>query len=123
MKKILALAASMAFATASLAQTDSKNGDHSQTQVGPCSAAAEQSRRQNDDRQHEGAALIPCSANAGETSTGSLTALRVGAGVAAAAVVAAAISGDGGHGKQDTPPGTGGTSGTTGTTGTAIAGH
>ena len=124
MKKIFALAASMAFVSASWAQSEPKDSDHSQALAGPCSGAAEHSQRQNDDTQRDSGVIIPCSAEAGETSTGSLTALRVGAGVAAAAVVAAAISGgDGSHGKQDTPPGTGGTSGTTGTTGTAGAAH
>jgi hypothetical protein len=124
MKKMFVLAASLTFATASWAQADSKKDDHSKALAGPCSASAEHSQRQDDDTQREGVAMIPCSADAGETSTGSLTAVRVGAGVAAAAVVAAAVSGgDGSHGKQDTPPGTGGTTGTTGTTGTAGAAH
>lgn len=124
MKKIFVFAASLAFAAASSAQTGPKNDDHSHALAGPCSGGAEHSQRQNDDEQRDGAVIIPCGADAAQSSTGSLTALQVGAGVAAAAVVAAAISGgDSSHRKQDTPAGTGGTSGTTGTTGTASGAH
>lgn len=124
MKKTFVLAASLAFAATSWAQPNPKNDDHSKALAAPCSGVAEHSQHQNEDTQRDGAVIIPCSADAGETSTGSLTAVRVGAGVAAAAVVAAAISGgDGSHGKQDTPQGTGGTTGTTGTTGTSGTTH
>ncbi|KRE91164.1 hypothetical protein ASG87_18610 [Frateuria sp. Soil773] len=82
------------------------------------SAFAQAAAPQSND-QAQAAPTVPGAAEAGQASQGTLTAVYVGMGVAAAATIAGASSG-GGHGNDNTSPGTGGpgTGGTTGTTGT-----
>lgn len=125
MKRAIAVVSLMFAMGTAMAQTTptANHDDHTAAASVGCEVAGGDARDQDagSSGHRDGAYVAPCGAKAASSAaTGTLTPVYIGAGVAAAATIAGALSG-GGHNHSDTPAGTGGTGGTTGTTGTVGA--